>query len=288
MLYSQVVLTPTETKKLLTKAVLNLDEVKRALDSGMLIVHPSSTTIFMLDELGFTLPSEGIWICGHISPKGLCIARGMIDAILEIPDYAAEKYPFEFIIRKGTLLPFEQSALGPALEEMTPDDLYIKGVNAIDPQGKAGILLAARSSGGSIGLVLKKQKEKKFKMILPAGHEKQIPIPISEAQKAAVRTTKSQGIPCSMWRIRGKIITEIDAFKQLFDIEAIPISAGGVCGAEGAFVWVLKGNDKNVEEAVKLCEEIHGHELPYSLNVYECEDCKFERCNFAGRKWPPK
>ena len=152
MLYSQVVLTPTETKKLLTKAVLNLDEVKRALYNGMLIVHPSSTTIFMLDELGFTLPPEAIWICGHISPKGLCISRGMIDAILEIPDYTAEKYPFEFIIRKGKLLPFEQSALGPALDEMTTDDLYIKGVNAIDPKGNAGILLAARSSGGSIGL----------------------------------------------------------------------------------------------------------------------------------------
>ena len=190
MLYAQIVLTPTEAKKLLSKAVLNLDEVKRALDSGMLIVHPSSTTIFMLDELGFTLPSEGIWICGHISPKGLCISRAMVDAILEIPDYTDEKYPFEFIIQKGKLLPVEQSALGPALEEMTPDDLYIKGVNAIDPKGRAGILLAARTSGGSIGLVLKKQKEKKFKMILPVGHEKQIPIPLADAQKAAVRTTK--------------------------------------------------------------------------------------------------
>jgi len=114
MLYSQIVLTPTEAKKLLTKAVLNLDEVKKALDSGMLIVHPSSTTIFMLDELGFTLPPENIWICGHISPKGLCISRGMVDAILEIPDYTVDKYPFEFIIRKGKLLPFEERALGPA------------------------------------------------------------------------------------------------------------------------------------------------------------------------------
>ena len=288
MLYSQVVLTPTEAKKLLSKAVLNLDEVKRALDSGMLLVHPSSTTIFMLDELGFKLPPEGIWVCGHISPKGLCISRGMIDALLEIPDYTVEKYPFELVIKKGKLVPFKHSALGPALEEMTSNDLYIKGVNALDPNNKAGILLAARSSGGSIGLVLKKQKEKKFKIILPVGHEKRIPIPLEEALKAALKTKKAQGIPCGLWRIRGNIITEIEAFKKLFGVEATPISAGGVCGAEGAIVWVLKGKDKNVENAVQLCAEIHGHKLPYSLNVYECKDCKFERCHFKGKKWPPK
>jgi len=288
MLYSQVVLTPTEAKRLLSKAILQLDEVKKALDNGMLIVHPSSTTIFMLDELGFKLPPQGIWVCGHISPKGLCISRAMVDAILEIPDYTVDKYPYELIIKKGKLLPFEDSALGPALEEMTSKDLYIKGVNALDPNGKAGILLAARSSGGSIGLVLKKQKEKKFKMILPVGHEKIIPIPLEEAQKAAVRTTKSQGIPCGMWRIRGKIVTEIDAFKRMFNVVATPISAGGICGAEGAFVWVLKGKDTDVEKAVKLCEKIHGHKLPYSLDVYECENCKFERCNLVGKKWPPQ
>ena len=45
----QVVITPTEAKRLLSKAVLQLDEVKKALDNGIIAVHPSSTTIFMLD-----------------------------------------------------------------------------------------------------------------------------------------------------------------------------------------------------------------------------------------------
>ena len=76
----QVVLAPTEAKRLLSKAVLQLEEVKRALEDGIVIIHPSSTTIFMLEELGHTLSDDGIWICGHISPKGLCISRKMIDA----------------------------------------------------------------------------------------------------------------------------------------------------------------------------------------------------------------
>ncbi len=281
---AQVVLTPTESKRLLSKAVLALDEVQRALSDGILAIHPSSTTIFMLEELGLELPEEGIWVCGHISPKGLCISRKMIDAVLETPEYGAARYPFDLILRKGKLLPFAESSLGPILEEMTSDDVYVKSVNAMDPDGKLGVLLAARGSGGSVGLVIKTQKQKKFKMIIPVGLEKKIPIPLHTAQKAAIKTVKAQGIPCGLWQLRGTVITEIEAFKQLFDIEAFPVSAGGIEGAEGSVVWVLQGKEENVEKAYKLCEEIHGAQLPYRLEVYECSQCRNTLCDLAGAK----
>ncbi|TRZ51572.1 hypothetical protein D4S03_04850 [bacterium] len=280
----QVILTPTEAKRLLSKAILNLDEVKRALQDGMVIVHPSSTTMFMLEELGFRPHEKGIWVCGLICPTGLCLSKGMIDTVLRSEGYDADKYPFDLIIRKGKLLPFEESALGPALEEMNSGDVYIKGMNAIDPEGNVGVLLAARTRGGSIGLVLQQQKKKKFKLIMPVGLEKRIPIPIGKAQKAAIATTKAQGIPCGMWKLRGKVITEIEAFRQLFDVEAIPISAGGLSGAEGCIVWVLSGKEENVEKAYTLCQQIHGHQLPYSLDVYECKECPNIICNLAGKK----
>jgi hypothetical protein len=206
----------------------------------------------------------------------------MIDARDEIKDYTPEKYPFDFIIQDGELLPFEQSSLGPALEAMGPGDVYVKSVNAIDPDKNVGVLLAARSTGGSIGLVLKKQKQKKFKMIIPVGLEKRIPISLNNAIKAALRVKRAQGIPCSIWRLRGKVLTEIEAFKQLFDVDIIPISSGGVCGAEGGIVWVIKGEEKNVENAYALCQQVHGSPLPYSLEVYECKECRSKLCNFAG------
>ena len=280
----QVVLTPTESKRLLSKAVLQLDEVKKALDDGIVVIHPSSTTIFMLEELGLQLPKERIWICGHISPNGLCLSRKQIDERKDRPDWTADQYAFDLIFRKGKLLPHEESALGPVLDEMTATDLYIKGVNAIDPEGKTGVLLAARSTGGSIGLVLKKQKVKNFTIIIPVGLEKRIPIPISQALAAAAKTQKAQGIPCGLWQLKGKVITEIEAFRLLCDVEAIPISAGGVCGAEGAFVWVLRGDEQKVENAYNLCSRIHGHQLPYTLDVYDCKDCPKDVCDFAGAK----
>lgn len=111
---------------------------------------------------------------------------------------------------------------------------------------------------------------------------------LKEAIKAASEAKKAQGIPCTIWQIQGTIITEIDAFKKLCNVDAIPISAGGVCGAEGCIIWVLKGEEKNVDVAYRLCEEIHGHQLPYVLDVYECEVCPKKSCNLAGKNWPPE
>jgi hypothetical protein len=238
----------------------------------------------MLEELGFKLTEERIWVCGHISPKGLCMARPIIDAVVGEPGFGPEKYPFDLILKKGELLPFKQPPLGPALEEMGPNDIYVKGVNAIDPEGNTGVLLAEKR-GGSLGLVLQKQKTKKFKIVIPVGVEKRIPIPLGDAVSAAAKLEKAQGIPCQLWRLRGKLITEIEAFRQLFNVEAIPVSAGGLCGAEGAFIWVLKGEEKNVLEAYRFCEKIRGHALPFSLNVYECAECPNPVCQLAGRKY---
>lgn len=287
----EVVLTPTEAKRILSKAVLARDEVKRALDRGMLVIHPSSTSIFMLQELGLKPHAKGIWICGHVSPKGLCISREVIASRLHLaPMSDLERggtYPFELIIRKGELVPLEDSALSRVFEQVTAEDVFVKGVNAIDPEGKVGVLLAGHT-GGSIGAILNKQKEVGFKIIIPVGLEKRIPISLGQAMKAALEAKRAQGIPCGLWRLRGTILTEIEAFRQLCDVEAIPISAGGVCGAEGAIVWVLRGEERKVENAYRLCEQIHGHELPYKLDVFECEECPKANCNLAGKKWPPR
>jgi hypothetical protein len=281
-LKAQVVLTPTEAKRLLSKAVLNLPEVKKALKEGILILHPSSTTIFMLEELGYSLTPERIWVCGHISPKGLCMARPIIDAVLGTPGFGPAMYPFDLVLKKGELLPFKNPTLGPALEQMGPEDIYVKGVNILDPEGNAGVLLAERK-GGSLGLVLRQRKAKKFKIIIPVGIEKRIGIPLAKAIKAARDVEKAQGIPCGLWHLRGSLVTEIEAFRALFDVEATPVSAGGLCGAEGAVTWVLQGEEKNVQSAFDFCNQTRGHQLPYTLPVYECAECPNPICQQSGK-----
>jgi hypothetical protein len=43
---AQIVLTPVESKKLISKAVAQLEVVRHAATEGMVVLHPSSSTYF--------------------------------------------------------------------------------------------------------------------------------------------------------------------------------------------------------------------------------------------------
>lgn len=55
---AQVVLTPAESKKLIAKAVAKLDVVKQAAADGMIVLHPSSSTYFIFEELTGVKPRQ--------------------------------------------------------------------------------------------------------------------------------------------------------------------------------------------------------------------------------------
>ena len=71
---AQVSLIPTESKKLIAKAVVGMDEVQNAYNNGIIAVHPSSSTIFIVEELIGNLPDTAVWVCGIIVPKAPCIS----------------------------------------------------------------------------------------------------------------------------------------------------------------------------------------------------------------------
>ena len=70
---SQIVLTSAESKKLIAKAVVQLKEVQRSLHKGILALHPSSSTVFILEEIIGKIPN-GLWVCGVVTLKGLCMS----------------------------------------------------------------------------------------------------------------------------------------------------------------------------------------------------------------------
>ena len=49
---AQVSLLPNESKKLIAKALVNMSEVKTTLKEGILVMHPSSSTLFLADIKG--------------------------------------------------------------------------------------------------------------------------------------------------------------------------------------------------------------------------------------------
>jgi hypothetical protein len=59
---AQVVLKPSESKYLISKAVVNMDVVKKAVSTGTVVLHPSSSTYFIVKEITGEEPLTRHWI----------------------------------------------------------------------------------------------------------------------------------------------------------------------------------------------------------------------------------
>lgn len=289
---AQVSLIPTESKKLIAKAVARMDEVQNALKKGIVAIHPSSSTIFIYEELAGKPPDTEVWVSGIVAPKAACGSAEMAKSVrsrsegVRVPK---SEFPHTWVFEKGeakTGIPLRE-----ILDRMGPESVYMKGVNAVDPYNAVGILTGDRvEEGGTIGLVAGRAKRQGFKMIFPVGLEKLIPIPMKQAaQEAAFRKSidYSMGAPCTLFACEGIVVTEPRAIEILTGATAVPISAGGLGGAEGAITMIIKGDDVQVSKAIEYVEGVKGARLPRDVRVRSCIECDRELCSLRGgvKRW---
>jgi len=271
-----------------------MDVVKEALSRGTVVIHPSSTTYFLVKEITGSEPQTEHWVLGAVLSQGLCRAAGKkgvhyklgahLDQVKNMK-VLVKDFPFKWVIRNGELK--SGIPLGQIMEEMTPQDVYIKGCNALDIKGNAGVLFG-HSGGGTIGFVMASQRKKGFKIILPVGLEKLIPVTIMQAAKAARRTDfeYGMGMPCGLMPVKGgTTITELEAIEILSGgAKAVPNAAGGLGGAEGAIVLAIEGSEDQVRRAIEYIEQSKGAKLPHAHAV-DCEHCTVPDCRFpVGKK----
>lgn len=259
LLRSQVTLTPNESKRLIAKALIKTKIFNSAFKNGKIVIHPSSTTYFILKELNIKLPDD-IWVCGIITPDGAFREEKSINKS------STSKGPYGFIhswvLQKGVLQ--KKKSLKDILEDMGPGDIYIKGANALD-FNKVPAVLIGNKYCGTISRVIYYSKKKNFKIIVPIGLEKIIPCSVSEASREAKirKINFSMGMPCSLLAIRNAyVITEIEAINILSEAHAIPIASGGLCGAEGAITIIIKGNNNQINSINTCIDGIKGAVLP--------------------------
>jgi hypothetical protein len=276
---AQIVLTPTESKKLIAKAIASLDVVKQAAAEGLIVLHPSSSTYFIIEELTGAKPKTNYWVCGVVTPRGMCVEMAMTGG-----DRSPKSTKFDpgelkglWAIKNGKVI--TESTTAELMEQMTAKDVYIKGVNALDAQGNVGILVGER---GGLGVILGAWKKKQFSLIFPAGLEKLIPIPVRQAAMEAkqAKYEYGMGLPAGLFAYpAGKSVTEIDAIQILSEAAAIPIASGGLGGAEGGTTLIIKGTNKQVTAAIKFIEQSKGAKLP-ALRLSNCSDCPVPHCRF--------
>jgi hypothetical protein len=295
-LRAQIVLTPAESKCFISKAIARMEVVKKAAANGKIVIHPSSTTYFLVKELTGDIPRTNHFVLGGVFAQGLCTEANSTTkhtpqaANEPPPKFMADKFPYKWVIKDGKLT--SGILLGKILDEIGPQDVYVKGCNAVDIEGHAGVLFG-HDGGGTIARVMGVQKEKGFSVILAVGLEKLIPVSMLEAAKATARIAEfdyAMGMACGLYPVKGgTTVTEIQAVEILSGAHAVPIAAGGVGGAEGATVLVIDGTKEQVTKAIEFVEQSKGARLPIA-RPSPCHLCGSMDCHFPVRDkhWDPR
>lgn len=258
-------LTSSESKRLIGKAIANLPEVKKAYENGIVFIATSTSTAYVVEELlDMVIDQKGFFTAGVVVPRGLCLTL--------------KKRRHAYIgVKKSTIKNVTLAELREKwLPQMGPDDVFIKGANAIDFSGTAAIFLGnaqGKGTGGTIGTVIGTLSARGVHVILAAGLEKLIPYSLTEiAPRVGGHYKYVAGLPSGMMMVKGKLMTEIQAFTILTGAKAIPIAAGGINGAEGAHTFVLEGTVNEVEKAWALFKSIKG-EPPITTITENCDIC---------------
>ena len=256
-----ITLTPSESKRLIAKGVKNLEEVQRALKQGTVIITLGTTNAYVVEEILNDLPGgvakieKQRYAAGVITDWGTCV----------VPKDERVK---EVILKSGKI---STESTEEAIEGLSTGDVFIKGANALDATGTAGILMA-NTFGGTIGSALGTVMARGVDFIIPIGLEKTISYSITEAAKRVgiEKCYKTLGWPVGLMPVHGRVITELEALKILGADDAFPIAAGGVDGGEGSVVICIEGSVDTLDELMTRVTQIKG-EAPVKVVSKDCK-----------------
>ncbi len=266
MVAAMVVLNPAESRRLLAKATVALPEVRNAWEKGMIIIARGITNAYVTEELfKITLEPKGGLTSG-------IICKGMTNT------HAGPPVCTWHVVRKGKVVEGADSSA--EILNFGPEDVFIKGANAIDSSGTAGIF-AASFRGGTIGMCWPVVTPRGSHLIMPVGLEKLIPSVLEAAKHTGIHYFKySTGLPAKIMPVDlGKVVTEIQAFALLCGVRGFHIGSGGVGGSEGAVVLSLEGNEERIEKAMDLVKSIKGEPpvtVPDQFSVSSAQNYNYD------------
>lgn len=262
-------LIPAESRRLIAKAVVQMEEIKIAKQKAYIILNGGTTNGYIAQELlGMTDLEPQKFTAGINTHRLLCVTD------------ADKRTPFPIILHKGER---SSKTLPEALEDFHIETVLIKGANAIDPEGNVGVITSG-FDGGTIGATYGTATSQGLKYIFAVGLEKLVASVKEASAWAGAKTMDyTMGADFGMFCIpNGTVVTEIEALKILAGVEAKHIASGGVGESAGSVVLVIKGEKGNVKQAISIMESIKG-EPPLKGFKGTCETCAYT-CTFAGTK----
>jgi hypothetical protein len=258
------VLTPAESKRLIGKAVANMQEVKHAKEHAKILIGHGSTNVFVAEEL---LGKESL---SKLFPRNTYLSGAVMRGTLcTIP--AGEKPPI-LVLNRGTPEP-PAATMAEILRDFGHDSLFIKGADAVDHEGNAAAFMA-HPEGGTIGWAIGTILARGIRLIVPVGLEKLIPSIRKAVSHCGQQTFDyCQGLRVGLMPLSGaSVVTEIEALRILAGVDSFHVASGGCGGSEGAVVLVAEGPREAVEKAINIIEPIKG-EPPLAPPKGDCFSC---------------
>jgi hypothetical protein len=236
-----VVLNPAESKRLIARSVVQLAEVQAAFAKGRLVVTNGTGNAYVLEELtGEKIPPYQYSI-------------GMVADGLLTMSAKDDRVGARFFV-KGHPVQMESRDFLKTLER---GDVVIKGANAVDSDGNAGVLVG-NETGGTMGALLGIACVRGIPLIMPVGLEKLIPsVPEAAAGWGQLTLSYAMGLPSWLTPVStGWVVTEIQALGILAGVGGRLVAAGGIGGSEGAIVLLLEGYEENLDRAIQAVEAV--------------------------------
>ncbi|MCL4535630.1 MAG: hypothetical protein M1370_10790 [Bacteroidetes bacterium] len=237
---TQVVLTVSASKRLIGRAVAQMDIVQKAKKDGILVVSGGTTDGYLAEELlGHEIDKRafryGITTPHNPERKGGPAPQGRKDLIFR-------NGQIDESVDRITIVP-----------DMKRGDVYVKGANALDYRNKVAGILIENPTGGTVGASWGRIYGSHMHIVIPVGLEKVV---YHDIFSLARKTMDPDYMGPSLYPVTGIIVTEIEALKMLSGVDAELLASGGIAGAEGSVRLLLEGEAEVVKKALALVESV--------------------------------
>jgi len=263
-------LVPSESRRLIGKAVAALDEVKEALKNGYVVINGGTTNAYIAQEiLGRRDIPPQKFTAGTNTHRLLCVTN------------QNDRYPFPIVLYKGKQV---TKTFKEIFEDFHLNTVMIKGGNCVDPDMNVGVVTSG-FDGGTVGNTLGYMSSTGLDYVIGVGLEKLIPSTPEAVRAVGAKTFDySQGANFGIFLMPpgSKVITEIQALKLLCNVKATLVAAGGIGESAGSVVLTVEGADADVKKAISLVNSIKGEPLIQGMKG-TCKTCPYA-CTFQGKE----
>lgn len=242
-MFADIVLTVSQSKRLVAQGVAAHPAVQRARRRGWIVIGTGTTNGYVAEAvLGHPI-QRAAYVTGHVVPSGFDSRN-----ILSQPNLP------DIILHDGEIVPgmnrFE------AARQLGPGDVFIKGANALNYEKKVAGVCIGDPNGGTVGGTLGPILGRRATLIIPVGLEKLVAHDILETARLLSQGEETANHVYPLFPITGEIITEIEALALLYSVTARHVGSGGICGAEGAVRLLLQGEAAQVTAALESLQRL--------------------------------